>query len=144
MFRSSKENDTQETRQLISATGFQRFTYSELKKATRGFKDEVGRGAGGIVYKGTLDDNRLAAIKCLVNETNQGEAEFLAEISTIGMLNHMNLIDMWGYCVEGKHRMLVYEYMEHGSLAENLVSSDRKSTRLNSSHSGESRMPSSA
>jgi len=34
----------------------------------------------------------------------------------------MNLIDMWGYCVEGKHRLLVYEYMEHGSLAKNLSS----------------------
>ena len=38
------------------------------------------------------------------------------------MLNHMNLIDMWGYCVEGKHRLLVYEYMEHGLLVENLCS----------------------
>ncbi|KAI9106704.1 hypothetical protein K1719_022232 [Acacia pycnantha] len=122
LFRSSKENDQGERQQLISATGFQRFTYSELKKATRGFSDEVGRGAGGIVYKGTLDINRVGAIKCLINETNEGEAEFLAELSTIGMLNHMNLIDMWGYCVEGKHRMLVYEYMEHGSLAENLCS----------------------
>ena len=34
----------------------------------------------------------------------------------------MNLIDMWGYCAEGKHRLLVYEYMMHGSLAENLSS----------------------
>ncbi|XP_054799859.1 putative receptor protein kinase ZmPK1 [Prosopis cineraria] len=122
LFRSSKENDKGERQQLLSATGFQRFTYSELKKATRGFSDEIGRGAGGIVYKGKLDNNRVAAIKSLISETNQGEAEFLAEFSTIGMLNHMNLIDMWGYCVEGKHRLLVYEYMEHGSLAENLYS----------------------
>ncbi|OWM80680.1 hypothetical protein CDL15_Pgr006710 [Punica granatum] len=49
-----------------------------------------------------------------------GEEEFLAEVSTIGKLNHMNLIELWGYCAEGKHRLLVYEYMEHGSLAENL------------------------
>ena len=60
------------------------------------------RGARGVVFKGTLDDDRVAAIKYL-SEANQGEAEFLAEIKTIGMLNHMNLIDMWGYCVEGKN-----------------------------------------
>jgi len=119
-FRTSKQPDTlDQQKHLLSATGFERFTYAELRSATKGFKEEVGRGAGGVVYKGTLYDNRVAAIKRL-NEATQGEAEFLAEISTIGMLNHMNLIDMWGYCVEGKHRLLVYEYMEHGSLADNL------------------------
>nr|XP_027091885.1 putative receptor protein kinase ZmPK1 [Coffea arabica] len=103
------------------ATGFRKFTFAELKKASRNFSAEIGRGGGGIVYKGVLTDNRVAAIKCL-NEANQGEAEFLAELSTIGKLNHMNLIKIWGYCVEGKHRLLVYEYMEHGSLAKNLHS----------------------
>ncbi|PRQ27759.1 putative protein kinase RLK-Pelle-SD-2b family [Rosa chinensis] len=89
--------------------------------ATRGFKEEIGRGGGGIVYKGTLSDQRVAAIKQL-DIANQGEAEFLAEVSLIGKLYHMNLIDMWGYCIEDKHRLLVYEYMEHGSLAKNLSS----------------------
>ena len=83
----------------------------------------IGQGAGGIVYKGVLPDQRVAAIKRL-NEADQGEAEFLAEVNTIGMLNHMYLIEMWGYCVEGKHKLLVYEYMGHGSLAENLISSN--------------------
>ncbi|KAK0577571.1 hypothetical protein LWI29_035227 [Acer saccharum] len=106
---------------ILAATGFKRFSYGELKKVTHGFSEEIGRGAGGIVYKGTLSDGRVAAIKRL-NEANQGEAEFLAEISSIGKLNHMNLIKMWGYCVEGKHRLLVYEHIKHGSLAENLSS----------------------
>ncbi|XP_059454024.1 putative receptor protein kinase ZmPK1 [Corylus avellana] len=106
---------------LPAATGFRKFTYAELKKATKGFSEEIGRGAGGTVYRGVLSDSRVAAIKRL-NEANQGESEFLAEVSIIGRINHMNLIEMWGYCVEGKHRILVYEYMEHGSLAENLSS----------------------
>ncbi|XP_021820293.1 putative receptor protein kinase ZmPK1 [Prunus avium] len=106
---------------LHAATGFRRFSYSELKKATRGFIEVIGRGGGGTVYKGLLSDQRVAAIKQL-NGANQGEAEFLAEVSLIGKLYHMNLIEMWGYCVEGKHRLLVYEYMEHGSLAEKLSS----------------------
>lgn len=103
---------------LQVAAGFRKFTYSELKKATANFSKEIGRGGGGIVYKGVLTDNRVAAIKCL-KEANQGEAEFLAEVSIIGRLNHMNLIEIWGYCAEGKHRLLVYEYMEHGSLRKN-------------------------
>ncbi|KAJ4831239.1 hypothetical protein Tsubulata_029020, partial [Turnera subulata] len=105
----------------IAATGFRRFTYLELKIATRNFSEEIGRGAGGIVYKATLSDNRIAAIKKLYVADHQIEAEFLAEVNTIGKLNHMNLIKTWGYCAEGKHKLLVYEYMEHGSLAENLT-----------------------
>ncbi|XP_015971338.1 putative receptor protein kinase ZmPK1 [Arachis duranensis] len=97
--------------------GFRKFSYSELKEATKGFSQEIGRGAGGIVYRGLLSDQRLVAIKKL-NEAKEGEDEFLAEVSTIGRLNHMNLIEMWGYCAEGKHRLLVYEYMENGSLAD--------------------------
>ncbi|KDP31589.1 hypothetical protein JCGZ_14814 [Jatropha curcas] len=108
---------------LQITTGFRKFTYSQLKKATQDFSEEIGRGGGGIVYKGVLSDNRVAAIKKLIiNEDNQGEAEFRAEVSLIGKLNHMHLIEIWGYCAEGKHRLLVYKYMENGSLAENLSS----------------------
>ncbi|GMP45383.1 hypothetical protein CsSME_00013926 [Camellia sinensis var. sinensis] len=106
---------------FLAATTFKNFTYVEMKRATRGFSEEIGRGGHGVVYKGILPDHRVAAIKRL-NEANEGEAEFLAEVSTIGRLNHMNLIEMWGYCAEGKHRLLVYEYMEHGSLDKNLCS----------------------
>jgi hypothetical protein len=120
LFRTDKHSDPNEQGYLLT-TRFRRFTFAELRKATRGFNEVIGRGAGGTVYKGVLPDQRVCAIKRL-NEANQGEAEFLAEVNTIGRLNHMNLIDIWGYCVEGKHRLLVYEYMEHGSLAENLTS----------------------
>ncbi|KAF5740642.1 hypothetical protein HS088_TW11G00719 [Tripterygium wilfordii] len=117
----TRKNGSAQQGYFLASTGLRRFTYTELKKATQGFSKEIGRGAGGIVYRGILSDNRVAAIKQLY-DANQGEAEFLAEISTIGKLNHINLIEMWGYCAEGKHRILVYEYMEHGSLAENLNS----------------------
>ncbi|KAG5543585.1 hypothetical protein RHGRI_016356 [Rhododendron griersonianum] len=117
-YERSSEN-TQNYLQVVS--GFRKFTYAELKKATRNFREEIGRGGSGIVYKGVLSDRRVAAIKRL-NEANQGEAEFLAEVSIIGRVNHMNLIEIWGYCVEGNHRLLVYEYMECGSLGENLIS----------------------
>ncbi|GLT40194.1 hypothetical protein SLA2020_143470 [Shorea laevis] len=119
LFRSNEDDKPTAPGYTQVATGFRRYTYSELKKATNGFSEEIGRGGAGIVYKGELPDHRVAAIKSL-HEAGQGEAEFLTEVSTISGLNHMNLIEMWGYCVEGKHRLLVYEYMEHGSLADNL------------------------
>ncbi|KAL8216280.1 hypothetical protein R6Q57_023117 [Mikania cordata] len=105
---------------LAIATGFKRFTYDEIVKASGKFGDEIGRGGGGIVYKGKLPDNRVVAIKVL-HDAFQGEAEFLAEMSTIGRINHMNLIETFGYCAEVKHRILVYEYMDNGSLAHNLL-----------------------
>ncbi|XP_035839733.1 putative receptor protein kinase ZmPK1 [Helianthus annuus] len=104
---------------LAIATGFKRFTYAEIVKASHKFQEEIGRGGGGTVYKGKLPDNRVVAIKRL-HEAIQGEAEFLAKMSTIGKINHRNLIETYGYCAEGKHRILVYEYMENGSLANNI------------------------
>ena len=108
-----------------TASGFRKFTYSELRHATKDFSQEIGKGACGTVYKGVLSDDRVAAIKRL-HETNQGESEseFLAEVNIIGSFNHMNLIGMWGYCAEGKYRLLVYEYMEKGTLADNLSSNE--------------------
>nr|XP_027075968.1 putative receptor protein kinase ZmPK1 [Coffea arabica] len=121
LFKTRKRSNSRMEGYLQVATGFRKYSYAELKKASRNFIEEIGRGGGGIVYGGVLSDNRVAAIKYL-KEAIQGEAEFLAEISTIGRLNHMNLIEMWGYCAEGKHRLLVYEYMENGTLANNLYS----------------------
>ena len=67
-----------------------------------------------------LSDGRIAVIKRLVDANHQGETDFLAEVNIIGRLHHMNVIKIWGYCIDGKHRLLVYEYMEHGSLAKSL------------------------
>ncbi|WRX13002.1 Protein kinase domain - like 10 [Theobroma cacao] len=122
LYKTQRSSDAATCGYLVVASGFKKFTYDELKKATRCFSEEIGRGGVGVVYKGVLSDQRVAAIKRLNIEANQGEEEFLAEISTIGRLNHMNLIEMWGHCAEGKHRLLVYEYMENGSLAKNLMS----------------------
>ncbi|XP_004492313.1 putative receptor protein kinase ZmPK1 [Cicer arietinum] len=123
LMRTHQKTNADQHDYHLAALGFRKFSYLELKKATKGFSEEIGRGGGGVVYKGLLSDQRHAAIKKLHNHNaKQGEGEFLAEIAIIGRLNHMNLIEMWGYCAEGKHRLLVYEYMENGSLAKNLSS----------------------
>ncbi|XP_022772896.1 putative receptor protein kinase ZmPK1 [Durio zibethinus] len=121
--RARQEKNVAKEGYLQTATGFKRFTFDELKEATQNFSEEIGRGGAGVVYKGMLPHDRVIAVKRL-NEANKGEAEFLAEVNTIGKLNHMNLIQVWGFCAEKKHRLLVYEYMENGSLAEKLSSNE--------------------
>ncbi|KVH94860.1 putative receptor protein kinase ZmPK1 [Cynara cardunculus var. scolymus] len=100
---------------------FRGFSYQELTKATQNFKVEIGRGGSGAVYKGILEDERVVAVKRLGDVTGGGE--FWAEVSTIGQINHMNLVRMWGFCLEKKHRLIVYEYVENLSLDKRLFSS---------------------
>ncbi|EOY07397.1 S-locus lectin protein kinase family protein, putative [Theobroma cacao] len=100
---------------------FRTFSYTELKKATKSFKEELGRGASGVVFKGVLADERVIAVKKL-GDAYQMEEVFRAEVSTIGKINHMNLVRMWGFCSESKHRLLVYEYVENKSLDKLLFS----------------------
>ncbi|XP_031127023.1 putative receptor protein kinase ZmPK1 [Ipomoea triloba] len=102
---------------------FRMFTYAELKKATKNFKVELGRGGSGAVYKGVLADDRAVAVKKLGDEFH-GEEQFWAEMTTIGKINHMNLVRMWGFCAEGKHRLLVYEYVENSSLDKHIYTSN--------------------
>lgn len=101
------------------ASQFRRFSYAELRKATGKFKEELGRGASGAVYKGVLADERVVAVKRL-GDMYQGEEVFWAEVSTIGKINHMNLVRIWGFCSERKHRLLVSEYVENRSLDKHL------------------------
>ncbi|CAA6655047.1 unnamed protein product [Spirodela intermedia] len=101
--------------------GFKRFTYAELKIATHNFREEIGRGGFGTVFKGVLSDDRVVAVKRL-EVVSQGEPEFWAEVTFIGRINHMNLLKMWGFCAEEKHRLLVYEFMENGSVDKILFS----------------------
>ncbi|XP_052174007.1 putative receptor protein kinase ZmPK1 [Diospyros lotus] len=100
---------------------FRRFSYSELKSATGNFREELGKGGSGAVYRGVLSDERVVAVKRL-GDAFQGEEEFWAEVSIIGKINHMNLVRMWGFCSQGRHRLLVYEYIENRSLDRHLFS----------------------
>ncbi|TKY68987.1 putative receptor protein kinase ZmPK1 [Spatholobus suberectus] len=98
---------------LAAAMGFRKFCYFELRQATKGFSEEIGMGARGTVYKGVLSDNRVVAIKRLHEVANQGKSEFLAEVSIIGRLNHMNLIGMLRYSIAlGTARGLAYLHEE--------------------------------
>ncbi|BBH08843.1 receptor-like protein kinase 1 [Prunus dulcis] len=100
------------------------YTYVELEKATKGFTDEVGKGAFGTVYKGISNGRRVVAIKKLEKVVGEGEREFQNEVNAIGRTHHKNLVKLLGYCHDGSNRLLVYEYMTNGSLADFLFRSD--------------------
>ncbi|KAL3510898.1 hypothetical protein ACH5RR_030299 [Cinchona calisaya] len=95
------------------------FTFAELEQATNEFNEEVGRGAFGTVYKGILPySQKVVAVKRLERVLAEGEKEFQNEITVIGKTHHRNLVRLLGYCLDGIKRLLVYEYMCNGSLAD--------------------------
>jgi hypothetical protein len=95
------------------------FTYKDLEEATSGFKEELGRGSFGIVYNGVLVSSytKYVAVKKLDKMVREGEREFKTEVTVIGQTHHKNLVRLLGYCDEGEHRLLVYEFMYNGSLS---------------------------
>lgn len=96
------------------------YTLRELEVSTNGFAPEnvIGEGGYGIVYRGLLQDNTLVAVKNLLNNRGQAEKEFKVEVEAIGRVRHKNLVRLLGYCAEGAHRMLVYEYVDNGNLEQ--------------------------
>ncbi|KAF5467335.1 hypothetical protein F2P56_017166 [Juglans regia] len=99
--------------------GPHRFSYQELKKATRGFRDKelLGFGGFGRVYKGTLSNsNTQVAVKRISHESKQGLREFMSEIASIGRLRHRNLVQLLGWCRRRGDLLLVYDFMPNGSL----------------------------
>ncbi|CAN6683947.1 unnamed protein product [Malus baccata var. baccata] len=98
------------------------FSYAELRAATEDFNpsNKLGEGGYGPVYKGTLSDGRVVAVKQLSVASHQGKSQFVSEIATISAVQHRNLVKLYGCCIQGSHRILVYEYLENKSLDQAL------------------------
>ncbi|XP_011098927.1 probable serine/threonine-protein kinase PBL7 [Sesamum indicum] len=99
------------------------FTFRELSAATKNFRQQflLGMGGFGSVYKGrSRKTGQLIAVKHLNRRGLQGQAEFLVEILMLSLLQHSNIIRMFGYCDDGVRRLIVYEYMPLGSLEDHL------------------------
>ncbi|XXG62427.1 hypothetical protein AAC387_Pa05g0786 [Persea americana] len=92
-----------------------RYSYSSIKKMTTDFKEELGQGGYGTVFKGKLSRGGLVAIKMLKTSKGNGQ-EFINEVATIGRIHHVNVLRLIGFCSEGSKRALIYEFMANGSL----------------------------
>ncbi|XP_030531738.1 probable LRR receptor-like serine/threonine-protein kinase At1g74360 [Rhodamnia argentea] len=100
------------------------FTYGDILKATSNFSDEkvIGKGGFGTVYRGVLPDGREVAVKKLQREGIEGEKEFQAEMEVLCGDRfdwpHPNLVPLYGWCLYRSEKILVYQYMEGGSLED--------------------------
>lgn len=102
-----------------------RYKYSELKKITGSFKDNLGEGGYGTVFRGNLEDGRKVAVKLLKQSKGNGE-EFVNEVVSFRKTSHVNIVNLLGFCLHGPKRALVYEYMANGSLEKYIYSEETK------------------
>lgn len=117
--------------QMLPTPNLREFTFQELKAATRSFKSDalIGEGGFGKVYRGWLDERQpnsrsgsgtVVAVKKLNSESLQGFEEWQSEVNFLGRLSHPNLVRLLGYCWDERELLLVYEFMQRGSLENHL------------------------
>ncbi|XP_030934824.1 rust resistance kinase Lr10-like isoform X3 [Quercus lobata] len=100
-----------------------RYSYSEIRKMSKGFKDKLGEGGYGSVYRGKLESGPHVAIKMLGISKANGQ-EFINEVATIGRIHHVNVVQLIGFCAEGPKRALIYEFMPNSSLEKYIFSQE--------------------
>uniref|UniRef100_A0A0D6R2L3 non-specific serine/threonine protein kinase n=1 Tax=Araucaria cunninghamii TaxID=56994 RepID=A0A0D6R2L3_ARACU len=118
--------------EILPSANLKVFSFNDLKSATRNFRPDsvLGEGGFGSVFKGWIDEHgfmatkpgtgMVIAVKKLNHEGLQGRKEWLAEVNYLGQLSHPNLVKLIGYCTEDDHLLLVYEFMQKGSLENHL------------------------
>ncbi|XP_039118687.1 rust resistance kinase Lr10-like isoform X2 [Dioscorea cayenensis subsp. rotundata] len=101
-----------------------RYSYTDIITMTSHFKEKLGQGGFGSVFKGRLSWDKLVAVKMLTNSKHNAGEDFINEVSTIGMVHHINVVKLIGFCSDGMQRALIYEYMPNGSLDKFIFSSN--------------------
>lgn len=96
------------------------YKYMTLRKATKNFSEKLGGGSFGSVFKGTLPNSTTAIAVKRLEGVRQGDKQFRSEVSTLGIIQHVNLVRLLGFCSEGTKKLLVYDYIKHGSLDHHL------------------------
>ncbi|KAL8549955.1 hypothetical protein ACS0TY_008692 [Phlomoides rotata] len=131
-FSAALSDDACLSGDILPTPNLRVYSFADLKNATRNFKSDMVLGIGGFgtVYKGWIDEKTLGqsksgtgmmvAIKKLNPESMQGFEEWQSEINFLGRLSHINLVKLLGYCLDDKELLLVYEFMQKGSLENHL------------------------
>lgn len=101
-----------------------RYSYRDIKKMTKNFKEKLGEGGYGSVFKGKVSSGCLVAIKML-KKSKGNVQEFINEVATIGRTHHVNVVRLIGFCSEGSKRALIYEFMPNGSLEKYIFSKEK-------------------
>ncbi|XP_062203580.1 rust resistance kinase Lr10-like [Phragmites australis] len=103
-----------------------RYAYTDITAITSHFREKLGQGGYGSVYKGVLLPGGVhVAVKMLLGTSNCNGEEFISEVATIGRIHHVNVVRLVGFCSEEMRRALVYEYMPNGSLDKYIFSSEK-------------------
>ncbi|KAM1454205.1 hypothetical protein COP2_003827 [Malus domestica] len=104
---------------------------SDLMRASNSFcKDNIiGTGRTGTMYKAVLDDGTPLMVKRL-QESQHSEKEFLSEMTTLGNIEHRNLVPLLGFCTAKRERLLVYRYMPNGTLHDQLHPADAEGAKI--------------
>ncbi|KAL3632128.1 hypothetical protein CASFOL_025112 [Castilleja foliolosa] len=108
-------------------------TIADILKATDNFNQAkiIGRGGFGMVFKATLSDETIVAVKKIPGDTGLMEREFRAEVEALSTAQHKNIVNLQGYCLHDGYRLLIYSYMENGSLEYWLHEQPDGPSRLN-------------
>jgi hypothetical protein len=115
--------------------GAREYTYQEIFEATRGFKEQIGKGGFATVYKGNLsclsshkrgNGTTTVAVKKIKSTSDSADdaKQLVAEVKVIGRLRHVNIVPVIGWCYEQGQMLLVYKYMENGDLDQQLFPED--------------------
>jgi len=93
-----------------------RYKFLEVKKMTNSFKVKLGQGSFGTVYQGKLHTGSLVAVKLLNASSKRNGEDFINEVASISRTSHVNIVTLLGFCLEGRKKALIYEFMANGSL----------------------------
>ncbi|CAH8317558.1 unnamed protein product [Eruca vesicaria subsp. sativa] len=124
-FRTSRPFDPVHNSPLRNLNLGLKIPFTDIRRATNNFDPQwlIGKGGFGDVYKAILPDGSRAAIKRAKTGSGQGILEFQTEIQVLSRIRHKHLVSLKGYCDENSEMILVYEYMEKGTLKEHLYGS---------------------
>ncbi|KAF7819895.1 LEAF RUST 10 DISEASE-RESISTANCE LOCUS RECEPTOR-LIKE PROTEIN KINASE-like 2.1 [Senna tora] len=124
-----KNDDDKDIESFLQSQGplpLKRYTFSDVKKMTDSFKHKLGEGGYGSVYKGKLLADQYVAVK-LLNESKGNSEEFINEVASISKTSHVNVVTLLGFCLEGRRKALVYEFMSNGSLEKFIYKKQKES-----------------